>query len=444
MRGPRIAFYTILIAAIILGAMFFSTVLSYLLVSFVFAYLVNPIVLLLQKNGFSRIWAIVTLYVVIAMFVAGTIVLVMPLAFKQSMALIDTLKVNQISADTLRTEVTAYVPTKADTSATMSARITHPDSAFAMTEHELLSADSSSAITAQTVATDSILKAATNEEKTTTAQKPVKHVESRVHKVMTTVISLDQLDNIGVVKQLRDMAQNLEEKIPFIHLTNYYTKVINKAKQFLANVPRMLMQYSGNILTAFSFIATVPFIGFFLLKDGHKFLKTLLRLVPNRYFELCFILIRRTDEIIGSYLRAMMFEVVAVSIMASIAMSIVGVHYGVAVGILAGFANMIPYFGPTIAIVFATIAVLGTGQPVIMVVYAALAMYIVQVIDNNLIYPIVVGKSTEMHPLIILLTVMAGGFAMGILGMFLAVPVVYLVYGIIDILRKSLKAFQII
>ncbi|HOA30080.1 MAG TPA: AI-2E family transporter, partial [Candidatus Cloacimonadota bacterium] len=84
------------------------------------------------------------------------------------------------------------------------------------------------------------------------------------------------------------------------------------------------------------------------------------------------------------------------------------------------------------------------GGPFLSMVYAALAMYIVQVIDNNVVYPVVVGTTIDMHPLWVLLTVLAGGWYGGILWMLISVPMVFLVYQLVMVLYTNLKEFRII
>ena len=253
-----------------------------------------------------------------------------------------------------------------------------------------------------------------------------------------------QLEKLSFVQDMKNSVLILQQKIPFINLTGYYSSLLLSIKDFFANFPQIIMKYSGNILTAISFVAVIPLLGFFLLKDDHLFIRGLVSLVPNRYFELVMILIKKTDEVAGKYLRAMMIEVIIVSTLASVILSAIGINYGVLIGVFAGFMNVIPYFGPWMGAAFAILSVLISGKPLIYIVYAGLGMYAVQVIDNNIVYPTVVGKNTNMHPLIILLTVMAGGFVFGIVGMLVSVPVVFLVYSLFRILRQNLKAFEII
>lgn len=250
--------------------------------------------------------------------------------------------------------------------------------------------------------------------------------------------------NIPFVNGIYTFMQNLDSQIPGLTLAPKMVELLDSANESLASIPKLLMDNYQNILSTLSLIATIPLLSFFMLKDKYKLRKAALELSTNRYFELCIILLRKFDTTVGTFLRAMLFEVIVVGFMASIAFGIVGIKNPVLIGATAGVANIIPYFGPFMGGALAAFTVLLNGGPIIMIIYAALAMYIVQVIDNNIIYPVVVGGTISMHPLLVLLTVIAGGWYGGILWMLISVPLVYITYSIMKVLYINLRDFRII
>ncbi len=231
---------------------------------------------------------------------------------------------------------------------------------------------------------------------------------------------------------------------PFINVTKYTHQLATYLESLASTVPSLFITYLGNFFTFMSYVVTVPIVGFFILKDKDVLKKQFISLIPNRYFELVLLVLEKIDETIGTYLRALMIEVIIVAILSVIGLFALGVPYALVIGIVAGLANAIPYFGPLIGILFACMSLIITGKPLILIVYVVGVMWVIQLLDNNIIYPLVIGKNTEMHPLIIMLTVMAGGFAFGLLGMFLSVPIVFLVKGVVQVLYKNLKEFEII
>jgi predicted PurR-regulated permease PerM len=353
MKLGRWIYFLLILIVLVLGISVYRTVFSYILVSLIFAYILNPAVVFLEHRGLARVVSILVIYVGLGLLIAWGVNSLLPQIIKQAESLLAVFKSSNVGPDM-------------------------------------------------------------------------------------------QLEKIPFIQDLKYSVMTLQNKIPFINLTGYFASTMLALKDFFANFPQIIMKYSSNILTAISFVVTIPLIGFFLLKDDHLFIRYLVRIVPNRYFELTMLLLKKIDEVAGKYLRAMMIEVVIVGSLSSIVLTAMGISYGVLIGVLAGFTNIIPYFGPLLGATFGVISVLITGKPLIYILYVIIGMYGVQFVDNNFIYPIVVGKNTNMHPLIILLTVMAGGFVFGIIGMLFSVPVVFLIYSLFRILHQNLKAFEII
>ncbi len=236
----------------------------------------------------------------------------------------------------------------------------------------------------------------------------------------------------------------INAQVPILNLHYHFINLVTSMNKGLMNIPNLLLDNYQKILEAFSLVATIPLIGFFLLKDSVMFRRDFLKVIPNRYFEIAIITLHKVDEIVGRYLRAMFYEITVVGILSSIFLTCLGVDYAILIGFMAGFANVIPYFGPIMGILFAIVSILFAGSPPILILYVIIGMEIIQVIDNNLVYPFVVGTTINMHPLLVFLTVLAGGWAWGILGMLISVPLVYLVFGVMKELFTNLKEFKMI
>ena len=148
----------------------------------------------------------------------------------------------------------------------------------------------------------------------------------------------------------------------------------------------------------------------------------MIELVPNVYFELCLNLLHQINGQIGGYIRGQILATTVVSILAVSGLTLIEVKYALPLGVLAGLANMIPFLGPLIGFISASIVALATGGGISLVVKVGIVFLLIQLIDNVLIQPTVVAKSVEMHPLVVLFVVMVGSQLMGIVGMLIAVP----------------------
>ena len=181
-----------------------------------------------------------------------------------------------------------------------------------------------------------------------------------------------------------------------------------------------------HVLDAASIIVSIiliPFIVFFLMKDGRKFKKEFVSIVPNRHFEFSLYLLHKINIQVGNYLRGQVLDATIVGILATGALWLLGIKYFLIIGLFAGIANIIPYFGPiTGAIIAIIVSVLQTGD-FHLASYVIVAFIIIKLIDDTIVLPMVMSKSVHISPLTVLLAIMIGGQLFGILGMLLSIPV---------------------
>ena len=131
----------------------------------------------------------------------------------------------------------------------------------------------------------------------------------------------------------------------------------------------------------------------------------------------------KSNHIFFKFISSQLIDAVIVGVLVTIAMRIIGVKYAILLGFIIGLFNIIPYFGAIIAVAISILITLITGgftQALIM----AIVVIILQQIDANIINPKIIGNSLEISPLLVIFAVTVGGAYFGVLGMFLAVPVI--------------------
>ncbi len=163
----------------------------------------------------------------------------------------------------------------------------------------------------------------------------------------------------------------------------------------------------------------------YLVLDDKYFIgiwnRTLEIFIPSRKESINHLL-HEIDFVLSRFIRGIAIDACIVAILSSIALSILGLKFAVFVGVFAGICNVIPYFGPILGMIPAFLIGALTDGPMTGVL-AVILLLVIQQIDGNLIYPKVVGESTGLHPLFVLLAVTVGGGISGLYGMVLAVPV---------------------
>lgn len=175
--------------------------------------------------------------------------------------------------------------------------------------------------------------------------------------------------------------------------------------------------------SALTWILLVPPLTFVALNDGRSVRQRFFQLVPNRFFESFFLVSNDITTAISDYLRAKLIEALLVGIMTTAGLLLVDAPYAFVLGIVAGITNIIPYAGPVLGLIPALLAALfdQSGQGLL---WPVMIVYVVtNVIDTIVIFPIVVAKLVNMHPLILIAVVAIGGQYYGLVGMLVSTPI---------------------
>ncbi len=228
----------------------------------------------------------------------------------------------------------------------------------------------------------------------------------------------------------------------FINVENL--EIEEKIRNALSLLTDELLTILANLLSIISFVVIIPFVVFFLLKDGRKMKKAFVHFVPNRYFEMTLNVLHKIDQQLGWYLRGQFTEAFVVGLLSVIALWLLDVQYFIIIGIFAGLANLIPYVGPVAGAIPAIVVTLVNGSEPVKILYIVVAFALVQLIDNVVLQPMVLSKSVNLHPLIIVFAVLIGGQFFGLLGMLLAVPAAGIIKVTSSELYQGIRKFNLI
>jgi len=238
----------------------------------------------------------------------------------------------------------------------------------------------------------------------------------------------------------------IAERFPSLQVPDLYTLLREQAYGEFQVITASLARIASDLLTVFSQALLVPLIVFFFLKDGHLINRQLLRLIPNRYFEMFVLLFYKIMNALQLYIRGQLIDATAVGILTSLGLAVLGFPYALVIGLIAGVGNLIPYLGPILGFIPALLVIIVT--PEWFGVWEALTVVsvfvTVQLIENMVIYPLAVGKSVELHPLIVFLGIVVGGQLGGIVGMIIAIPLIAILKVSVETVYEYLKGYAII
>ena len=184
----------------------------------------------------------------------------------------------------------------------------------------------------------------------------------------------------------------------------------------------------GNISSAVSIITmivmtllTAPFILFFMLKDGHQLRPYITKFVPETWQQSFSKLLYDINYAVASYIRGQITVACWVGVMFTIGYIIIGLPYGLALAILAGFMNLIPYFGTPLALIpVIVISIMTSGS---MLVKVLIVFAIEQTIETRILSPLVMGNKMQMHPVTTILLLIGASSVWGLWGVIFGIPI---------------------
>ncbi len=227
-------------------------------------------------------------------------------------------------------------------------------------------------------------------------------------------------------KKLEAVQLEFQSKFAFVDFGNVSEKV-NQVLVQLASKWFTILTSVGSVLML---LIIVPFVSFFLLKDGESIIQKFVALVPNKYFEMTLNVVHKIGIQLGKYIRAWFTEAAIVGILSIIGLLTMGVKYAIIIGVAAGIANLIPYLGPIVGAVPAIIvSFVQTGN--IDMILPIVGLFVgIRILDDIVVVPMVYSRGAEIHPLTIVLLVLVAAELEGIVGMVLAMPL-YTVFRVI-------------
>ncbi|MBC7795337.1 MAG: AI-2E family transporter, partial [Pyrinomonadaceae bacterium] len=227
-------------------------------------------------------------------------------------------------------------------------------------------------------------------------------------------------------QSLRNQGQSLYERYERIGIT---PKVREQIETEVTGMLTSMGEYAttaiGNIalgIVSFApWIILIPIFGFFLLKDANLFRLGTVKMFPRGNSRgRAELFINDINKTVAAYIRAQLISCLLIGVVCTIIFYIVGVRYAFLLGLIAGILEFIPLVGPlVIGIMAATVAGFESSQKAIAV---SICLLVLRLIHDYVTYPRIVREGIHLHPLAIILAVLAGGELAGITGIFLAIP----------------------
>lgn len=251
---------------------------------------------------------------------------------------------------------------------------------------------------------------------------------------LTLVISYKSIPTF--IYELQELSEQLPQLIQLYEgmILNVYEStsflpetVHDKMDTFISGIEEklnhkisLLLEGILNIPDIIVFIAIIPVLVFYYLKDYPLIFKWLKGLLPRKYHQRFDRFLKAIDESLGDYIRGQLIISSVIIAITYLIYHLMDLKYALLLAIFMGLMNIIPYFGPIIGSVPAVAIALTMDVKYVLVVIGANAL--VQLLESSFLSPYIMGKSVQIHPILLIFTLLVGAEIGGIVGMIVAVP----------------------
>ncbi|WP_100406613.1 AI-2E family transporter [Bacillus solitudinis] len=241
--------------------------------------------------------------------------------------------------------------------------------------------------------------------------------------VLIAQIQRAMVDFPEQIKGLEQMAVQAEEQIKSLpypiqeHFQGWSKQIEMHSVNALDQLERIMVILLQSML---AFIV-IPFLIFFFLKDFELIERSAWYLTPRSWRRPLKLYIKDVDVTFGRYIRGQLLVALSVGVISITGLWLLNVPYPIILGLFIAATDLIPYFGPFIGAVPAVIVAFLDSWQLGLLTMALI--FVIQQVEGNVLSPLIVGKTLHLHPMLIILALLAGVEVGGVLGLLLAVPI---------------------
>lgn len=234
-----------------------------------------------------------------------------------------------------------------------------------------------------------------------------------------------------ITEKVQSIAWLQESDFLQSELDDIWTEMKNASMTALKSSLTLLLSLFSKVID----LVIIFFVTFYLLKDGEQIKSYLASLFPTRDYGRVMQLFDRILSALRIYICSQLVICCITAVIVFLYFTIRHLPYASVFAVVSGICEFIPVLGPTVASAFGTLLT-ATVDPVVALQTAGFYLLLTQV-NHNFVYPTLIGKSLNLHPIAIILGIVLGGELLGGAGMFLAVPFIVICKLVIEDIYKD-------
>lgn len=267
------------------------------------------------------------------------------------------------------------------------------------------------------------------------------YIEYLVTEIDTAAISIGGF-NIDLSKPLENLQNSIHSlRAESINLEYLIPDISATARQIFSFSTNVF----GQILTGLIMTVTAIMASVYFCRDGHKIWDYIVSVFEEKYQPEVNELLNRLRAVWGSYFAGELKLMLYISVITFVVYLILGLRWALLLGIIAGFCEVVPNIGPTLATIPAIISALIFGSQwlplnnIIVAILAVIAAVIIQQTENIFLVPHIMGDALELHPVIIIIGILALSSRLGVIGAIFAAPMIALAKEILYFIISKIK-----
>jgi len=239
----------------------------------------------------------------------------------------------------------------------------------------------------------------------------------------------------SMLGQVQELLLRLPDEYPNLVDARQIEEVLEAIRTEVLALGQTLLEFSlasiGSLVTLVAYVFLVPFLVFFLLKDRDRLMAWLVGFLPPQR-DLVRHVWRDVDRQIGAYVRGKIYEIGIVTAVTWLCFQALGVNLALLLAVLTGLSVLIPYVGVAVVSIPVTLVALFQfgvdGQ-----MAAVLGAYaLIQTIDGNVLAPLVISETVDLHPVAVIVAILIFGGIWGFWGVFFAIPLATVVTAVLN------------
>ncbi|MBD7914160.1 AI-2E family transporter, partial [Clostridium sp. Sa3CUN1] len=235
--------------------------------------------------------------------------------------------------------------------------------------------------------------------------------------------------NLGnILDNIDEYVETVSKKINLSNISfleDMYNRLRDEVNIFFRTFSNSLFDNILSCLESIISLAIIPIVTYYFLVDGELIFNKVLLILPTEKRVIAKKLITHIDKVLSRYIISQLLLSVIIGALTTVALIILNVRFAIILGIFNGIFNIVPYFGPIIGgIPSVFVALIESPNKAL---WTAIAVFIIQQIEGNILSPKITGDSTNMHPIIIIILLLIGEKLGGFIGMIIIVPIAVII-----------------